>query len=616
MAQRILAFLAAVLMALGSVQLTAPAADAASRPARPTGLAITEVKYESFTFRWDRVAGATSYTGKLATNATFTSGVQYFKTSKTTRKPIQLKNCTTYYFKVRANNGSSASSSYSSTKKVTLKCFWPREFTTINVKPRSGSSIGISWTRPKYATRFEVWRSTTRDFSANLVKVKTSNSWYVDTNLKATKPGKSYYYRILAFNKSNTTNVRHSPKFEANLKPSVPQGLKVVRTSPNGATLSWSQAWNARQYQVRVATDSGFENTVKTLTTTDGRTRLTFNSLEPGKKYYFQVRTINGLEQNIARSAYSGAVSASTLAAGVPLTAMTFNVLSANRDGAVSSRRWNYRKQAVAATIGNSGADVVGVQEAYASDDYPGGDGVTPQWEDLRKILAPKGYKRALTGTDGLYSYQQCGTEGCWKDEYQLDGNHIFYKASAVKPVGKGGRISLPNPDGRGSGYAASWQVFEKLDGSGVRFAAVNTHLYAAGITKRGADEDRRVAQVNTILAALEGTPGLAGLPVVLLGDLNSHEDHRPVSALLAGGLADTAGLDVPRTKANFNSSHGFLNPPPSTYGTQIDYVMVSNDVAVKKWELVADIDPTTGRFVGTIPSDHHAVKALLTLPR
>ncbi|NKX51858.1 hypothetical protein HER39_15050, partial [Arthrobacter deserti] len=171
-------------------------------------------------------------------------------------------------------------------------------------------------------------------------------------------------------------------------------------------------------------------------------------------------------------------------------------------------------------------------QEAYASDDYPGGDSVTPQWEDLRRTLASKGYQRALTGTDGLYSYSQCGESGCWKDEYQLDGNHIFYKASAVKPVGNGGKFSLPNPDNRGSGYTASWQVFEKLDGSHARFVAVNTHLYSAGITQRGVYEERRVAQASAILSTLRNNSASAGLPVVLLGDLNSHEGHGPVSTL------------------------------------------------------------------------------------
>ncbi|MCG2622269.1 fibronectin type III domain-containing protein [Arthrobacter sp. I2-34] len=613
MARRILAFLAAVLLAGGTLHLTAPAASAASL-ARPTGLSVTEVNYESFVFSWRAVAGATSYTGKLATNSTFTSGVQYFQTSKTTRKPINLKNCTTYYFKVKANKGSSTSSSYSDTKKVTLKCFWPREFTRIKAVPKSGSSIGLSWTRPEYATRFEIWRSTASDFTKNLVKVQTSKDWYVDENLSASKPGKSYYYRILAFNKSNTTNVRYSPKFEANLKPAVPSGVKVARTSPNGATLTWSTTWNARQYEVRAATDAAFTSNVKTLTTSDGRNRLTFNTLASGKKYYFQVRAVNGLKQNIARSAYSSTVSGTTSGTGVPLTVMSFNVLSAKYDGGVSSRSWNNRKPAIAATIGSSGADVVGVQEAYASDDYPGGDGVTPQWEDLRKILATKGYRRALTGTDGLYAYSQCGKDGCWRDEYQLDGNHIFYKSATVKPVGNGGKISLPNPDDRGSGYTASWQVFEKLD-SKARFIAVDTHLYAAGITTRGTNESNRVAQVTGILDTLKQV-NTASLPVVLLGDLNSHESHKPISTLLTGGFANTAGLDVPQTKANFNSSHGFQNPPPSTFGTQIDYVMVSNDIAAKKWELVANIDPATGRFTGTIPSDHHAIKAVVTLPQ
>lgn len=70
---------------------------------------------------------------------------------------------------------------------------------------------------------------------------------------------------------------------------------------------------------------------------------------------------------------------------------------------------------------------------------------------------------------------------------------------------------------------------------------------------------------------------------MLLLGDLNSLEQHEPVTNLLAAGYTDAAAIDVPKVKTNFNSSHKFLNPQ-KTNGKQIDYIFVSPDISVKTW--------------------------------
>ncbi|MCG2622266.1 endonuclease/exonuclease/phosphatase family protein [Arthrobacter sp. I2-34] len=565
------------------------------------------------------MSGATGYTVRIATNPKFTSGRKTFKPGKASQKVTKLRNCTTYYFKVNAHKGSAAGGAYSATSKVTLNCYGPEKtssigkFSTITVKPKSGTSIGISWSRPKSATRYELWRSTSTNFSTDLAKVKTSKTWYIDQNLKASTPGKSYYYRILAF-KSGSSTVRYSTKFEANLAPGVPGGARVLGTSASGATLAWNASTNARQYVVRTATDQGFTQNVKTFTTTDGRNRLAVNTLTAGRKYFFQVKAVNGNKQHIASSRYGASVSATTLASGTPLTVMSFNVLTANLNDGIASHNWTTRKPAVVNVIGGSGADVVGVQEAYATVSYPGVVDAKPQWEDLRQGLVTRGYERALSGTDGLYG-TQCGGTGCAQDEYLQDGNHIFYRTSTVRPIGSGGRIQLTNPDNRTSGYTAVWQVFEKRDGSGVRFLAVDTHLYWQGINVRGSFEAARTKQAQSLVAALN-TVNRDGLPVILLGDFNSKPYHDPITAIEMAGYSDAAGVDVPQTKATYNSFHGFRNPPPHTWGNHIDFVFLSPDVSAKKWELLANIDLTTGKFVGAIPSDHHALRATLTLPK
>ena len=605
------AMLCAMVLAL-TLQAGAAPADAATRtPAVPSGVTLVETKYESFTFKWSPARYATSYTVKIATNSSFTKGVQTFGTTKTQRKPINLKNCTTYYYKVRANNGSKASSKYSAAKKVTLKCFWPGKFTTITAKPKGGTGIVLEWKRPENATRFVVWRSTKSDFSSGVVKFPaTTGTTLTDTTLKASKPGISHYYRIYAYNKANTTNVRQAPRIEANLRPPVPQGLTLAARSARGVTLKWAASANARQYQVRVATDAAFTKNAETFTTVDAGTRLTLNSLAPGTTYYVKVRARNGKE-NVVTSPYTAALSATTRAEGAKITAMSFNVLSATLH---EERPWSKRLPAVVDDVVSNGVDVLGAQEAFASYDWAGNTYDVPQWESLRRALAKEGYQRAKTGTDGKFNGACVAGSGCDKDEYGLYGNHIYYNTATVEPVGNGGRFNLANGSCSKSDRAAGWQVFQTV-GSNQKFIAVNTHLFSDGITKRGAYETCRVEQAKVILAKL-ATINTGKLPVVLLGDLNSHEDHKPMAVLANGGLNDTAGLDVPRTKANYNSSHGFTNPPPNTYGTQIDYVLASGTIGVDRWKLIADIDPDTGRFSSPIPSDHHAILADLVLPK
>jgi hypothetical protein len=44
-----------------------------------------------------------------------------------------------------------------------------------------------------------------------------------------------------------------------------------------------------------------------------------------------------------------------------------------------------------------------------------------------------------------------------------------------------------------------------------------------------------------------------------------------------------------------------------------VDYIFVS-PMEVKQWEVVARLDKS-GRFIGTIPSDHNMLRATVVLP-
>ena len=391
--------------------------SAVAKPPVPSKVKVTETKYESFTFSWNASKGATSYTVKIAADAAFKKDVKTFGTRSTKYKPIKLRNCTTYYYKVLANNGSKSKSSYSKAQKVTLDCFWPGTFSKIKATPKSASSIELSWTRPSNATRFVVWRSSDKSFASGVKKFTTSSTKIIDTGLVG---GKSYYYRVYAFNKANKVNVRQAPRVEGNVATAKPEGLKVTAVSAFGATAQWNRAQNARTYELSVATNSTFTANAKTYKTTTSRNAIKINSLKPDTKYYFRVRSLNGLEQNIAKSAYSTPVSATVGHPAVDINAMSFNVRTVSADTtAPESQRWSSRRGAVVATVQNQQIDLLGAQEAYATRVNAESDS-DPQWEDLRKRLGKVGYERAKLGPTACTTTNNAGepsagkTNICW----------------------------------------------------------------------------------------------------------------------------------------------------------------------------------------------------------
>ena len=290
---------------------------------------------------------------------------------------------------------------------------------------------------------------------------------------------------------------------------------------------------------------------------------------------------------------------------------MSYNILTAVLYQ--EEKPWDDRRGAVTRTISSHGVDVLGVQEASITRDWDDNDDDIPQWESLRRSLAKKGYGHALTGSDG--QYEDCGRKNCSSDEAEQFGLHIFYKKATLEPVGRGGMVNVDNDWCEWDDRAMVWQFFRTRTTPSSTFLAVNTHLDFEGINERGDFELCRNGQVKNILKALRTSINPHSLPVVLMGDLNSYAYQKPVKTLLKNGFMDTANADAPRKNTTFNSFHGFKNPPPRVPGRRIDYIMVTKGIGVKSWELVVKTDPRTGRLKGKVPSDHHPLMAVLTVP-
>jgi phosphodiesterase/alkaline phosphatase D-like protein len=82
-------------------------------PAAPNAQNATNVTSSSFTARWNSVSGAIDYRLDVSTSNTFTTyvpGYQDLHVGNTTSYPVTgLSARTTYYYRVRANNGCATS---------------------------------------------------------------------------------------------------------------------------------------------------------------------------------------------------------------------------------------------------------------------------------------------------------------------------------------------------------------------------------------------------------------------------------------------------------------------------------------------------------------------------
>ena len=194
--------------------------------------------------------------------------------------------------------------------------------------------------------------------------------------------------------------------------------------------------------------------------------------------------------------------------------------------------------------------------------------------------------------------------------------------------VKQGGLTYRNYAAGRVKRYLA-WAVL-KMKATGKQFLFTNTHLDPYDITARKQQWDEMIATINSLKGSL---------PVVSVGDFNTSKFSDYADTYLprmrSNGYGDVVNqkyretlLSAPRAvsvrRAWVNSfsgwnrnvaAYGYEEGTREKIGNGIDWVFASNNVPVKAWEVVIDVDATTLRLRGVIPSDHALVRATLTLP-
>jgi endonuclease/exonuclease/phosphatase family metal-dependent hydrolase len=409
-------------------------------------------------------------------------------------------------------------------------------------------------------------------------------------------------------------------------------------------TVRWRAVHKAPGYRVRWSTRHSMKRSHH-LATTRHRTRI--DGLAASTRYYVQVavaarhghgRRLGPWSRSIKRrtpappcptqGALGSPAPATPTGQPADLRVATFNIRTMSLDSADHpEQRWRRRADRVAAlllgaqTTRNPAAappDVIAVQEANQS--YKRFDTrCTNQLIDLRNRLDAGGARHY---------------EATSLSPSASVGTRILFDTTRLRLVTAGSVLLAPRTT---THPHLAWAIFQMRDG-GQQFFFGSVHL----VPEENANSDTvRDAEWNRLLALLADPALTRGLPVVLGGDFNARRSdttqpsaltHLPlmsaagVGDMLLGDLdpADrelTVSQARPEATANAycSSSNGFrvlqhCEKDPSRIGQQIDYLFASNDLAVRKWEIVLDLD-SENNWLGTIPSDHNLVRATVTLP-
>lgn len=261
-----------------------------------------------------------------------------------------------------------------------------------------------------------------------------------------------------------------------------------------------------------------------------------------------------------------------------PLRVMSFNIRFDNPDDGENA--WPNRKEFAASTIRLYQADVVGVQEALLH-----------QLDDLTDLLP--GFSWTGTGRNegggGEYSailFRENRLE-------LLDNDTFWLSKTPNVPGSKSWDAALPR--------IVTWAKFRDVN-TEEEFVVLNTHFDHIG-------EEARVESAKQIINTI---PDIAeGLPVVLMGDLNTTENDDPYSVLAESTLSDGREL----LDGFYHSDHGHHGPASTWTGfseivpnRRIDYIFVGDDVTISQHAILAD------SMNGLFPSDHLPVMAEIEL--
>lgn len=269
-----------------------------------------------------------------------------------------------------------------------------------------------------------------------------------------------------------------------------------------------------------------------------------------------------------------------TVKAAGSTKAKSFKIGTYNIQKPSKSRPWSKRRTKVAALIRSRKPDILGIQEANGP--HKGSTKKFPA-RDLKRQL---GYGMVKTRT-----YRGERRES-------ITGRYLLYRTKRFV-AGRNHEFSL------GHRSYTVWSTFRDR-ATGARFIVVNSHVVNGNTAAR--DRVRR-AQTKLLIRKMRKV-NTQKLPVIHVGDFNTHRDHRsdaPTKVFRSVGYKNTYSSARKRYARKYNSSNQLRRVPPKKY-MHADYIWVPKGTVVWSWSQALKL--RRGKFVGTIPSDHNPIFA------
>ena len=272
--------------------------NAATKPAKVSGISFSSRAEKSIALKWNTVKGATGY--KVYRLVAKDNYKYLGSTSKTAYNVNGLTGSTAYTFKVVAYKkvGSKELVGEDATARIMTT---PSAVKNLKISARSNASITMKWSKVNNADGYIVYRY--RGNRAVKIKTITSKSKVVFVSSKLSA-GTTYKYRVVAYKKDGKAIVENAGTYVSGFTlPATP--VVSAKAGVKQAKIAWKRAKGATGYIVYMSTSKrGTYKAVATIRKAS-TTSYTKKGLKKGKTYYFKVRAFNKSGKTTYKSSYS-----------------------------------------------------------------------------------------------------------------------------------------------------------------------------------------------------------------------------------------------------------------------------------------------------------------------
>ncbi|MBA4686391.1 MAG: family 10 glycosylhydrolase [Candidatus Galacturonibacter soehngenii] len=235
-----------------------------------------QLKVTDVSISWKAGKGAQVYTiyRSEKKNSAYEIVGETNKTKYTDKSTVQGKS---YYYKVFAKSNGTQGEGVQTKKSIKIPK-GPKAVKGLKYKRESFNSLTLSWKASTGATKYTIYRATSKNGTYKKIKTTTSTTY----RLKNVKCGKIYFYKIVPYKDKLPGKEKI---IKANTIPDKVTKLKAT-VKDNTITLTWKKAKGAVTYEIYRSNkkNSGFTKVAEIK-----KTKYIDKNLTYGKTYYYQV---------------------------------------------------------------------------------------------------------------------------------------------------------------------------------------------------------------------------------------------------------------------------------------------------------------------------------------